>query len=320
MNDIYYNTLQHHGILGMHWGIRRYQNKDGSLTPAGKKRYAELEGELDKLGDRKAMPKPNYSPPKKPVSEFSDEELRDAVARLNLEKQYRDNLPKYESNGEKFAKKLATAEKIGKSTISLYGNVYSAMKTTKNIIDILSGNSNKEKNNNNSNGNNNSNNNDDDSNGKKTTAKDVMDFLNNVDDRRFKNKQSKRAAKMRSSKNKSAQSASSSNAKAKAKTVRPDNIYGPFSAPSSNANTKTKTVRPDDVFTPFSSSSSSSSSSRSSGPSMFETTARNVTNNTSSYSPWTYNNTPSLPSSSYRALPPSNTSYIDYKKRLLLGA
>lgn len=33
--------LEHHGILGMHWGIRRYQNKDGTLTPAGKKRYDE---------------------------------------------------------------------------------------------------------------------------------------------------------------------------------------------------------------------------------------------------------------------------------------
>jgi len=31
--------LKHHGVLGMHWGVRRYQNKDGSLTPAGKKRY-----------------------------------------------------------------------------------------------------------------------------------------------------------------------------------------------------------------------------------------------------------------------------------------
>ena len=32
-------TLAHHGILGMKWGIRRYQNEDGSLTEAGKKRY-----------------------------------------------------------------------------------------------------------------------------------------------------------------------------------------------------------------------------------------------------------------------------------------
>lgn len=30
--------IQHHGIKGMKWGVRRYQNKDGSLTPTGKKR------------------------------------------------------------------------------------------------------------------------------------------------------------------------------------------------------------------------------------------------------------------------------------------
>lgn len=43
------NELVHWGVRGMRWGIRRYQNKDGSLTPAGKKRY---NAELEKVRER----------------------------------------------------------------------------------------------------------------------------------------------------------------------------------------------------------------------------------------------------------------------------
>lgn len=35
------NVLSHHGIKGQKWGVRRFRNKDGSLTPTGKKRYSE---------------------------------------------------------------------------------------------------------------------------------------------------------------------------------------------------------------------------------------------------------------------------------------
>lgn len=40
------NELMHHGILGMKWGVRRFQNSDGSLTAAGRKRYNQ---EMSKL-------------------------------------------------------------------------------------------------------------------------------------------------------------------------------------------------------------------------------------------------------------------------------
>lgn len=33
--------LEHHGIRGMKWGVRRYQNEDGTLTNAGKSRYGQ---------------------------------------------------------------------------------------------------------------------------------------------------------------------------------------------------------------------------------------------------------------------------------------
>lgn len=36
------NELQHHGVKGMKWGVRRYQNPDGSLTAAGKKRMNNI--------------------------------------------------------------------------------------------------------------------------------------------------------------------------------------------------------------------------------------------------------------------------------------
>lgn len=45
-----YNSdeLYHHGIIGMRWGVRRYQNSDGTLTPAGKMRYRSSDSSVTK--------------------------------------------------------------------------------------------------------------------------------------------------------------------------------------------------------------------------------------------------------------------------------
>lgn len=52
MNDHIY--LAHHGIKGQKWGVRRFQNEDGSLTSAGKKRYGAV-GEAATKADKFAQ-------------------------------------------------------------------------------------------------------------------------------------------------------------------------------------------------------------------------------------------------------------------------
>ena len=93
------NEIKHAGIKGMRWGIRRWQNKDGSLTPAGKKRYGDYDpGENKKKGKeetpeerelakQRALKSGSAKEILKYQGELSNKEMQDAINRLNLEQQ-----------------------------------------------------------------------------------------------------------------------------------------------------------------------------------------------------------------------------------------
>lgn len=71
------DELCHYGIKGQKWGVRRFQNSDGSYTSEGKRRAQQ-----EKKDPVKEM--------KDPVKEMKDEDLRKAINRLSLENKYKD--------------------------------------------------------------------------------------------------------------------------------------------------------------------------------------------------------------------------------------
>ena len=119
-------VLIHHGIKGQKWGIRRFQNKDGSLTPAGKKRVAKLESQYisltgKKINSKSAKPKTIEERTKELQSQKAYLQTQKDI--LDLNKQIASLKPDTRSAGRKFIEKNAPAigkivwDSVGKNTV-----------------------------------------------------------------------------------------------------------------------------------------------------------------------------------------------------------
>ena len=133
------SQLYHHGILGMNWGVRRFQNKDGSLTSDGK-RHLEQNSKA-KQGNNKKK-KGHTTNKGKSINELSDDELRKRINRLELEKRY-EALSKKEQKAKMFDGKrfvtqvLENSGKVVATQLSTYvmGNMVNKV-AQKNIINV----------------------------------------------------------------------------------------------------------------------------------------------------------------------------------------
>lgn len=152
--------IKHSGILGQKWGRRRYQNKDGSLTEEGRRRYSQYNGKLTSKDfarkdyqaksdiisgvrsgvnsistfERNTRSK-NTNTKKLNLSNMTDKELKDAINRENLERQY--NQLFNPSSQSKISKGRQYAVNVLETVGLTLGVAASAITIAKGINDLL---------------------------------------------------------------------------------------------------------------------------------------------------------------------------------------
>lgn len=114
-NDFNSDYLMHHGILGMKWGIRRYQNEDGSLTELGKKRAEKAARRQAKYDENNRKLAENYNKIYKVKAEKTAQKMIDKGSKLNER-----NLKRLQKRHDAYMREADRWDvtKIGQNTIN----------------------------------------------------------------------------------------------------------------------------------------------------------------------------------------------------------
>ena len=119
-----YDYLEHHGILGQKWGIRRFQNPDGSLTAAGIKRYGGSKKLLLKATDK--LIKEKYNQYNKDIKKLAKEKFDiDDMKKITTRHDLETKLDEEYFNTEKGKQLKKDIEDLEKTRDAIYdGKVF----------------------------------------------------------------------------------------------------------------------------------------------------------------------------------------------------